>query len=182
MPFELRPYPSDTLRPEGEYLQRAWAERVLPLAARMGLQMVLPRVSPQPHTRLAFEGFQYAKEHGKPHEYNHEVFKAFFQEEQDIGGVEVLTRIAGNAGLDAADFRHALETRAYKDAHQRALAGPAKPVSRPCPPSSSAAASSPASRPAKSSSRSSAKNRAAASDLRPQHSTVVSLHSRQKQA
>jgi predicted DsbA family dithiol-disulfide isomerase len=122
LPFELRPYPSDTLRPEGEYLQRAWAERVLPLAARMGLQMVLPRVSPQPHTRLAFEGFQYAKEHGKPHEYNHEVFKAFFQEEQDIGGVEVLARIAGNAGLGAADFRHALETRAYKDAHQRALA------------------------------------------------------------
>jgi len=88
----------------------------------MGLPMILPRVSPQPHTHLAFEGFQYAREHGKPREYNHEVFKAFFQEEQDIGDVEVLARIAGNAGLDAADFRRALETRAYKDAHQQALA------------------------------------------------------------
>jgi predicted DsbA family dithiol-disulfide isomerase len=121
MPFELRPYPEETLRPEGEYLRRAWAERILPLAERMGLKMVLPRVSPQPHTHLAFEGFQYAKEHGKAGEYNHAVFAAFFQEEQDIGEIEVLAGIAGSVGLDREEFRRALETRRYKEAHENAL-------------------------------------------------------------
>ena len=36
MPFELRPYPHPTLRPEGEYLQRAWSQSVYPLARQMG--------------------------------------------------------------------------------------------------------------------------------------------------
>lgn len=121
MPFELRPYPEETLRPEGAYLRRAWAERILPLAERMGLKMVLPRVSPQPHTHLAFEGFQYAREQGKAREYNHAVFAAFFQDEQDIGAIEVLTRVAGSVGLAEGEFRRALETRRYKEAHEDAL-------------------------------------------------------------
>ncbi|MBZ5539130.1 MAG: hypothetical protein LAN61_01290 [Acidobacteriia bacterium] len=40
------------------------------------------------------------------------MFQSLFQEEQDIGGAEVLTRIAGR---DAAGFRRALEARAYVD-------------------------------------------------------------------
>lgn len=121
-PFELRPYPAQTLRPEGEYLQRTWAESVYPLATRMGVKIVLPRVSPQPHTTLAFEGFQYASERGEADRYTHEVFTAFFQEEQDIGDVEALVGVAGRVGLDEADFRDALKTRRYQEAHERALA------------------------------------------------------------
>lgn len=122
LPFELRPYPAQTLRPEDEYLQRTWAESVYPLAARMGVEIVLPRVSPQPHTHLAFEGFHYAYERGKAIEYNDRVFAGFFQEEQDIGNIDALAGIAGGAGLDEADFRRALKSRYYKGAHERALA------------------------------------------------------------
>ncbi len=93
-----------------------------PLAARLGVNMVLPRVSPQPHTHLSFEGFHFAREHGKAREYNHEVFKAFFQDEQDIGGIAVLTQIAARAGLDENEFRNALESRRYKETHEKALA------------------------------------------------------------
>ncbi len=32
LPFELRPYPTPILRPEGAYLQRAWRQSVYPLA------------------------------------------------------------------------------------------------------------------------------------------------------
>ena len=71
MPFELRPYPNETLRPEGEYLQRAWTKSVYPIARQMGVAIKLPTVSPQPHSHLAFEGFQYANEHGRGNEYNH---------------------------------------------------------------------------------------------------------------
>ncbi|EXX86774.1 hypothetical protein BG53_05460 [Paenibacillus darwinianus] len=122
MPYELRPYPNETLRPEDEYLPRVWNQSVYPMAEQYGVNMVLPRVSPQPHTHLAFEGFQYAKEHGKGNEYNHRMFKAFFQEELDIGQVDVLMKLAGEIGLDEAEYREALESGKYREAHKQALA------------------------------------------------------------
>ncbi|WP_088006969.1 DsbA family oxidoreductase [Indiicoccus explosivorum] len=121
MPFELRPYPNETLRPEGDYLQSTWEQSVYPIAKSMGIDIVLPNVSPQPHTHLAFEGFQYAKEHGKATAYNNRMMKAFFQEQEDIGNIDVLTRLAGEIGLDEAEYRKALETRQYEEAHQKAL-------------------------------------------------------------
>jgi predicted DsbA family dithiol-disulfide isomerase len=121
MPFELRPEPHPTLRPEGDYLQRAWAQSVYPIARRMGVPIKLPPVSPQPHTHLAFEGFRYAKEHGKGNEYNHGVLKAFFVEGLDIGDIDVLTKLAGEVGLDEKEFEEALRSRKYREAHRRAL-------------------------------------------------------------
>lgn len=121
MPFELRPYPAETLRPEGDYLQRAWARSVYPIAEQMGVSIKLPNVSPQPHTHLAFEGFQLAKEHGKGNEYNHRVLAAYFVESQDIGDIDVLTKLAGEVGLDEKSFAEALRSRKYQAAHQRAL-------------------------------------------------------------
>jgi predicted DsbA family dithiol-disulfide isomerase len=121
MPFELRPYPTETLKPEGDYLQTTWKNSVYPMAEHFGVNIVLPRVSPQPYTRLAFEGYQYAKEQGKGNEYNHRMLTAFFQEEQDIGNFDVLTKLAGELGLDQHKYREALETKKYKGAHQKAL-------------------------------------------------------------
>jgi predicted DsbA family dithiol-disulfide isomerase len=113
MPFELRPYPTPTLRPEGAYLQTAWRNSVYPLADRMGVEIRLPQVSPQPYTRLAFEGLEFAKEHGLGDEYNSGVMRAFFQRSENIGDPEVLTRVAASAGLDAEAFRNAIEHKTY---------------------------------------------------------------------
>src|SRR3954453_11433637 len=121
MPFGPRPEPHPTLRPEGEYLQRAWSQSVYPLARRMDVPIVLPPVSPQPHTHLAFEGYQYAREHGKGDEYNHRVLEAFFVEGRDIGDVGVLTKLAGEVGLDEQEFEEALRSRKYREAHRQAL-------------------------------------------------------------
>lgn len=121
MPFELRPEPQPTLRPEGDYLQRAWQQSVYPIARRMGVLIKLPTVSPQPHSHLAFEGYQYAKEHGKGNEYNHRVLQAFFVEGQDIGSIDVLTNLAGEVSLEEGEFEQALRTRKYRAAHQQAL-------------------------------------------------------------
>src|SRR5438552_364448 len=121
MPFELRPYPNETLRPEGDYLQRAWHQSVYPIARQMGVPIKLPTVSPQPHSHLAFEGFQFAKEHRKGNEYNHRVLTAFFVESKDIGDIGVLAKLAGEVGLDEKAFEEALRTRRYREAHQRAL-------------------------------------------------------------
>jgi predicted DsbA family dithiol-disulfide isomerase len=114
MPFELRPYPTPTLRPDGSYLQTAWARSVYPLAARLGVDIRLPSVSPQPYTRLAFEGLEFAKDHGRTSEYNSAVMRAFFQRSEDIGEPEVLARIAAEAGLDGKTFREALDTHVYE--------------------------------------------------------------------
>ncbi|MET9961900.1 DsbA family oxidoreductase [Streptomyces sp. NPDC006326] len=121
MPFELRPHPTPTLRPEDEYLPAIWERAVYPMARRMGVDITLPTVSPQPYTRLAFEGYQYAAEHGKAAEYTPRMLRAFFQENRDIGRPDVLADIAAELGLDAAAFTRALEDGTYTAAHQEAL-------------------------------------------------------------
>jgi predicted DsbA family dithiol-disulfide isomerase len=131
MPFELRPEPNETLRPEDDYLQTTWEQSVYPLAEQLGVEIKLPTVSPQPYTHLAFEGFQFAKKHEKGNDYTDRLFRAFFQESQDIGDVGILTTLAGEIGLDKKAFREALEKRTYKVAHQEALKASANITSVP---------------------------------------------------
>ncbi|WP_150135166.1 DsbA family oxidoreductase [Streptomyces hyaluromycini] len=121
MPFELRPHPAPTLRPEDEYLPAIWARSVYPMARRMNVDITLPTVSPQPYTRLAFEGYRYAAEHGRGAEYTPRVLRAFFQENRDIGRLGVLTAVASELGLDEAAFTAALTAGTYTEAHQEAL-------------------------------------------------------------
>lgn len=121
MPFELRPYPNPTLRPEDAYLPRVWQQSVYPMAGQLGVPIKLPTISPQPYTQLAFEGYQYAREKGKGEAYTRRLFEAFFKENMDIGKVEVLTQLAAEVGLDREEYQQALERRKYKEAHQQAL-------------------------------------------------------------
>jgi predicted DsbA family dithiol-disulfide isomerase len=121
MPFELRPEPTPTLKPEDDYLQNVWRDSVYPMALQLGIDMKLPHISPQPYTHLAFEGYQFAKEQGMGEVYTDRMFKAFFQEELNIGDIDVLTKLAGEIGLDNQEYREALETRKYKAEHKQAL-------------------------------------------------------------
>jgi len=121
MPFELRPYPTPTLLPEGAYLQNAWRQSVYPIARRMGVDIKLPTVSPQPHTRLAFEGLEFAKDHDRGDQYNHRVMRAFFQESQDIGDPKVLAQLAAEVGLPAEEFAQALDSHEYASRVEKLL-------------------------------------------------------------
>ena len=121
MPFELRPAPTPTRKPEGDYLQTAWNQRVYPMAERLGVYMKLPTVSPYPYTNLAFQGLEFAKDHRKGDEYNDAVFRAFFQQSRDIGRLDVLADIANEVGLGPEQFRGALEMGAYRDRVQQLL-------------------------------------------------------------
>ncbi|MFY0761886.1 DsbA family oxidoreductase [Metabacillus dongyingensis] len=122
MPFELRPSPAPKIDPwkEADKLG-SWDSFILPASKQLGVEMRLPRLSPHPYTHLAFEGCQFAKDHGKGNEFHHRVFTAFFQEEQDIEDIEVLTKLAGEVGLPKEDFRDALVIRKYREVHQEAL-------------------------------------------------------------
>jgi predicted DsbA family dithiol-disulfide isomerase len=81
----------------------------------MNVPIILPRVSPQPYTRLAFEGALFARDQGKAEAYNHRMFTAFFQDELDIGAASVLAECAGEVGLNKQDFRAALDGRIYRE-------------------------------------------------------------------
>lgn len=121
MPFELREEPTPTLRPEDEYLPRIWKDAVYPMAARLGVPIRLPTISPQPYTRLAFQGMQFARAHGKADAYVAAVLRAFFLDDRDIGDRAILADIAAAAGLPKDHITRALDTGAYAKAHAEAL-------------------------------------------------------------
>lgn len=121
MPFELRAYPTPTLRPEDDYLPNAWKHSVYPTAERMGIDIALPTISPQPYTRTAFLGLQFAAEHGKADDYVDAVLKAFFQNNLDIGNLQVLKDVVAALGLPAEGLDAAIASPRNHEKHDAAL-------------------------------------------------------------
>jgi len=120
-PVELRAVPTPTLRPEDDYLPLVWEKSVYPLAQRLGVPIELPSISPQPYSQLAHEGFQFAEANGKAKVYKDRVFRAFFQEDQDIGSLSVLGTLAEEIGLDKFQFLTSLGDGEYTDRHEALL-------------------------------------------------------------
>lgn len=120
-PFELRPSPVPTLRPEDDYLPRVWEASVYPMSERVGVPVTLPTVSPQPRTETAFLVLQPAREHGLAQEYTDAVFAAFFQDDRDIGVEDTIVDIATTAGLDPGAVRDAIRSEARRDQHRKDL-------------------------------------------------------------
>ena len=81
----------------------------------------LPTVSPQPYTRAAFLGLQYAAQHGKASAYVDAVLRAFFQKNQDIGDTGVLKGIVLDLGLAAAGLDEVLASPKANARHDDAL-------------------------------------------------------------
>lgn len=120
-PFELRPDPVPTLRPEDDYLPRIWKDAVYPMAERLNVPISLPTVSPQPRTEKAFMVLQLAQEHGKAEAYSNAMYKAFFQDDRNIGDDDVVVDVATSVGLDASEVEAALHSedrRAKQQADQ----------------------------------------------------------------
>lgn len=121
-PFELRPEPSVPLDPINDPSKLAlWGKYIYPAIEKVGINMKLPNVSPHPYTGLAFEGFHFAKAHGKAKEYNDKIFRAFYQEEKNIGKLDILSDIAGQIGLNTEHFKEALEKGTYRKVQAEAL-------------------------------------------------------------
>ncbi|MGJ7541005.1 DsbA family oxidoreductase [Brevibacterium luteolum] len=118
-PFELRPDPVPTLRPEDEYLPRVWKQSVYPMSDRVGLPITLPSVSPQPRTDKAFMVLQLAQEQGLAEAYTEAMFSAFFQQDRNIGLDEVIIDVATSVGLNRAEVEEALRSEERRD-RQRA--------------------------------------------------------------
>lgn len=130
-PFELTPEPAERVDTYHDEQRRAHYQILAEPCKDLGLDMKLPpKVIPRPYTRLAFEGWHYAKEKGRGEAYNDLVYRAYFIDEQDIGRIPVLADLARRAGLDGDDFTAALENGTYREV-QRQAAQYAKEVLKP---------------------------------------------------
>ena len=87
----------------------------------MGIPIFLPKVSPQPYTRLAFEGSFAASSQKKAKEYNHRIFTAFFQDSLDIGKQSVLESCAADIGIDSNKFGLDLTNGRFRNECDRQL-------------------------------------------------------------
>ena len=116
--YELRP----GIPPEGasrEALRRrsgreypaGYMEHLAATAADAGIEMKRPELVP--NTRLAHEATEFATSNGKLWEIHRALFHAYFEEERNIGDIEVLCDIGAAIGLDADGLRAALTDRRY---------------------------------------------------------------------
>ena len=98
---------------------------------RLGLDMKLPpNVHPRPYTRLAFEGWFFACDHGAGDAWADAMYRAYFIEELNIGSIPVLASIADRLGLDGKALTAALEQGTYT-AQERAAVDYARNVLKP---------------------------------------------------
>jgi predicted DsbA family dithiol-disulfide isomerase len=66
-----------------------------------------------PNTRLAHEATEFAVEHGKTWEVHRALFRAYFEEERNLGDIAVVCEACESIGLDPAAVRAALEAGTY---------------------------------------------------------------------
>ena len=124
LPFELNPdMPAEGIT-RAEYRMRKFgAERAAELDRSMtetgrevGIDFAFDRMQRTPSTKLAHRLIWEAGRQGRQNEIVNRLFRAYFEEAQDIGEAEVLTKLAGEAGLDAAGVAQALDGSESLDA------------------------------------------------------------------
>ena len=121
-PHELTVEPAPRVDTYHDERRRANYQILVEPCKQLGLDMKLPpKVIPRPYTRLAFEGWYYACDHGKGEEYNDLMYRAYFIEELDIGDLSVLGELAVRAGLDKEEFTAALEQGVYSQREKAAV-------------------------------------------------------------
>src|SRR5690606_28717138 len=116
LPWELRAPPAPVLRPEDPLWARRW-EDAQRLARTRGLTLRAPTLVPW--SRKAHELAQHAREKGRFREVHEALFAAFLQEGRDIGRIDVLVQVAGEAGLDRTEAKAVLDV----DRHTAVLDG-----------------------------------------------------------
>lgn len=123
LPFELTEPPKPRVDTYNDPERRTrYAQELEPLCRKVGLKMCLPpNVVPRPYTRMAFQGLYFARAHGLEEAYCHRIFRAYFEEERDIGELGELLSLAAGAGLDPDAFRASLESGQWEAEEREAV-------------------------------------------------------------
>lgn len=120
-PLELTEEPKERVDTYHDEKRRANYKVLEAPAKALGLDAKFPpAVVPRPYTRLAWEGWFYAKKKGLGHQYSDLMYRAYFIDEKDIGEIDVLVELAESIGLDPAEYRKVLEDGTYYEAQRMA--------------------------------------------------------------
>lgn len=117
-PFELRPgtpaegIPMERVVGRGRHTS-GYLAYLGDAAARAGIEM-RPRTI-LPNSRPALEAAEFAREAGAFEPLHRALFRAYFEDGEDIGDEEVLARLAGECGLDPDGLAAALRERRYEE-------------------------------------------------------------------
>jgi predicted DsbA family dithiol-disulfide isomerase len=113
---------------DAETRRMLWA-RIASLGETVGLEMKSPETLA--NSRLALAAAEFAKECGKAEIFEERVFRAYFNENLNIGSQGVLGELAADAGLDRDELNLALDSNRYehrlndnaRTAHERGVDG-----------------------------------------------------------
>lgn len=120
-PMELTEEPKERVDTYHDEVRKAHYEVLKQPAKNLGLDMKFPpKVIPRPYTRLAWEGWFYAKEKGLGDEYSDLMYRVYFIDEKDIGDIDILADLAGSIGLDPKEYRKVLEDGIYYNEEKEA--------------------------------------------------------------
>lgn len=114
--FDLRPgIPAEGMSREeasrGRVYPPGYLDNLRETARDAGIDMKRPAVIP--NTRKAHEATEFAKDADRLLPFHRAAFKTYWEDEENIGDVDVLCRIADECGLDAEALRRALEGGTY---------------------------------------------------------------------
>jgi predicted DsbA family dithiol-disulfide isomerase len=122
--------PADKLREAGDAAARkATWERITAMADAVGFSMKPPAVLT--NSRAALAATEFARESGRDQALEERIYRAYFNDGENIGDAGVVARLAGEAGLDAGEVANAIKSPKYEmrlknnslAAHQRGVSG-----------------------------------------------------------
>jgi predicted DsbA family dithiol-disulfide isomerase len=88
--------------------------RIEAMGAELGLRFARGRTWSS-NSHLALEAGEYAAETPHAATFHRAMFKAYFDDLEDIGNVDTVVRIGGESGLNSGELREALETGAFRE-------------------------------------------------------------------
>ncbi|MGA8642086.1 DsbA family oxidoreductase [Candidatus Binatus sp.] len=105
--------PADKLREAGDAAARkATWERITAMADAVGFSMKPPVILTNSHAALA--ATEFARESGRDEALEERIYRAYFNDGENIGDASVVARLAGEAGLDASEVADAIKSPKYE--------------------------------------------------------------------
>ena len=105
--------PADKLREAGDAAARkATWERITAMADSVGFSMKPPAMLT--NSRAALAATEFARESGRDEALEERIYRAYFNDGENIGDASVVARLAGEAGLDAAEVADAIRSPKYE--------------------------------------------------------------------
>jgi len=134
--FQIHPdWPADGMNAEkfreggdAAARQATW-QRITAMADAVGFSIKPPALIT--NSRAALAATEFARESGRDEPLEERIYRAYFNDGENIGDASVVARLAGEAGLDAAEVADAIKSPKYEmrlknnslAAHQRGVSG-----------------------------------------------------------